>query len=149
MIPTAILALNALKISVLGKKDRNNGVIKVSAKKPYTIEGMPARSSIIGLITFLTFELANSLRKIAVPKPNGNDTKLDKIAIKSVPVINGNTPNDGGSKTGAHLIEVKNSKIDTSEKKIIVSNKRLNTIPMVVNIDIDANSTRTTSINFS
>lgn len=103
----------------------------------------------IGFITFRTLELANSLRKIAVPNPRGKETILDKNAIKSVPVIKGRTPNDGGSKTGAHLIEVKNSKIETSEKNITVSNNKLNTIPIVVNIDIEANNTRTTSIAFS
>lgn len=86
---------------------------------------------------------------MALPNPKGNETRLDKNAINNVPVISGNTPNEGGSKTGDHLIDVKNSNIETSEKKITVSNIKLKTIPIVVNIEIDANKISITSIIFS
>jgi hypothetical protein len=38
------------------------GVMKVKAKNPYTMDGIPAKSSKIGLMIFLAFLEANSLR---------------------------------------------------------------------------------------
>ena len=106
------------------------------------MDGTPAKSSKMGLINLRAFEEANSLRYIALPKPSGNDTILDKTAIKSVPDIKGKTPNDGGSNTGAQRIVVKNSMMDTSLKNMTLSNNKLNTIPMVVKIEMDAKSAR-------
>lgn len=90
--------------------------MKVNAKKPYTIEGIPARSSKMGFTILRVFLEANSLRYIALPKPKGKDIKLDKTAIRKVPDNKGNTPKEGGSKTGAHLSDVKNSTIETTLK---------------------------------
>ena len=68
------------------------GAMKLMAKKPKTIVGMPAIVSSIGLITFRTRGEAYSARRIAASNPSGTATSIAMPATSTVPDTSGQIP---------------------------------------------------------
>jgi len=79
-------AKNVLSICI------NSSLTMTIPNRPYTTEGIPARSSTAGLINLLTLGGANSARKIAVATPRGTPRiRAPKVTAK-VPIIIGRIP---------------------------------------------------------
>src|SRR5262245_41280688 len=78
----------------------NQVAITISAKKPSTTDGMPARSSTTGLTISRVRVPAYCDTYTAAPTPSGTDTAIATIVTFSVPRISGQMPNFGMSDTG-------------------------------------------------
>src|SRR3990170_5074515 len=75
---------------------------------------------------------------MATPTPSGKATSADQNEITSVPTTSGWTPKWAGSKSGAHVVPLKNSQTDTSRKNSRAGRKSERTIPIVVRTEIAA-----------
>ena len=67
-------------------------------------------------------------------KPIGNETHNAIMVVRIVPEISGIIPKCFLANRGVHCLSVRNSKIETSLKKLILSLKRTQIIPIVVSI---------------
>ena len=94
--------------------------------------GTPAKTSKAGFSQRLKLAEAYSLKKIAASNPTGSATAMAMRVVKSVPAASTMTPNWGLAKAADHVVEVKNSTIETSRKNAIVSKNSTKTIPKVV-----------------
>ena len=86
---------------------------------------------------------------MAIVSPMGKATAIAIAEVKKVPDTRDIIPKCCSLNKGVHWVSVKNSKTDTFLKKEILSNKSTATIPIVVNMVIDAQSFKTISIIFS
>jgi hypothetical protein len=116
----------------------NSGVTKEYAKKPYTIVGMPANTSIIGLSVLRILSDANSLKNMAAVNPTGIATNMAISEVKTVPLIRGNMPNEGLFALSGASFVLKNSANDTSLKNLMLSVIKISMMPAVVKIEMDA-----------
>ena len=82
-------------------------------------------------------------------KPIGNETHNAIMVVRIVPEISGIIPKCFLANRGVHCLSVRNSKIETSLKKLILSLKRTQIIPIVVSIVTKAVSFKKNSIIFS
>ena len=82
-------------------------------------------------------------------RPMGNETLIAIIVVSKVRDINGKIPKCLLAKRGVHSVSVKNSKIDTSLKKLILLLNKTQIIPIVVNMVIKAAPFKIDSIIFS
>ena len=73
-----------------------------------------------------------------MPRPRGKQIVQAQKVVVSVPVISGKTPKAGGSKSGAHLVVVKNSAGETSVKNSKLGTSKATTMPTVTRIEINA-----------
>jgi hypothetical protein len=55
--------------------------------------------------------------------------------VSNVPLASTRMPNWGLAKAADHVVEVKNSTMETSRKKLTVSKSKTKTIPKVVNTE--------------
>jgi ABC-type hemin transport system substrate-binding protein len=149
-MPTTIPADRAEKVPRSGRIVAfSSGVTTVIAKKPYTIVGMPARISRIGLMIKRTRWLANSLIQTAARIPSGTARTSAMKAIMSVLVTSGMTPNAYGKIDADQRVPVKKSTGGTSAKKKIVSTRRTVMMPTVVMIPMAAAARRRNSMSAS
>ena len=86
---------------------------------------------------------------MAMVNPIGSATAMAIAAVKNVPETNAKIPKCFSLNKGVHLVSVKNSNKDTLLKKEMLSNKSTAIIPIVVNMVIEAQSFKMSSINFS
>jgi len=145
IIPTTNAALKALKkLTRIPNWSSNTlfniGVTNESAKYPYTTVGIPANNSNKGFKTLLNLSEAYSLKKIALPNPNGKAIEPEMTAIINVPRISGRTPKFSGltwDAKGLQFVPVKNVNKFTSgrRKKPIASENNETIIPMVTKIE--------------
>src|SRR5215210_7387221 len=97
--------------------------------------GTPASISRAGLSQRLKRGEAYSLKKIAARSPTGSATAMAIRVVSSVPQTSTTIPKLGLAKEAAHLVEVRNSTMETSWKKFIVSKIKTKTIPKVVSTE--------------
>ena len=82
-----------------------NGTIIVRPKKPYTTDGMPFSSSIMGFNALRTLKWATSAMYIDTASPKGRAINIAKKLTHSVPLISGRIPNIGdGVAVGNHSL---------------------------------------------
>jgi len=98
--------------------------------------------------------LANSLKKIALPNPNGTEIKAEIKAINKVPVINGKTPKLSEEillAKGRQVVPVKNFNSETSGrlKKPMVSENNEKMIPIVIKTENMPHKNRIAEMIFS
>ena len=97
---------------------------------------MPASTSSTGFTTRRTRSGAYSLRKMALSRPRGSATTMDRTAIISVALTSASTPKCLEANSGVHRVPVMNSMNETSPKNGRALNKRMATMPTVVSTDI-------------
>lgn len=81
----------------------------IRPKNPYTTEGIPASSSIAGLMTAFTRGGASSDMKSALPIPNGTARTIAPTVTRRVPTISVKIPYEGGVPVGFHERPVRKS----------------------------------------
>src|SRR5690606_15328950 len=91
--PMTIPGLKIFVASTSGQTERISGVTKVKAKNPYTMVGIPARTSNDDFKTLLTLSEAYTRKQIADIKPIGPAISMAILMEIIVPFINGSTPN--------------------------------------------------------
>lgn len=86
---------------------------------------------------------------MAEPRPSGAAIIIDQNVISKVPESNGSIPKCFGMNKGVHFVSVRKFMIETSLKKLNVSNANDNIIPIVVAIGIMLQSNKNECMNFS
>jgi len=98
-----------------------HSVRTTSPKKPYTTEGIPARSSTDGFTILLVFFGISSDMNKAHPNPMGSEKRIARKVTKIEPTIRGKAPNKGFSFVGCHEVPrikfIGCSKADAPSKK--------------------------------
>src|SRR5215217_2802000 len=97
--------------------------------------GTPARISRAGLSQRLKRGEAYSLKKMAARRPTGSAKAMAMAVVSNVPLMSTMMPKEGLAKEAAQRVEVKNSTMETSWKKFMVSKNKTKTIPKVVNTE--------------
>ena len=92
MIASTILPARAVSPTGNLNDCCKKGTITTRPKKPYTTDGIPARSSISGFKKFRTRIEAISARYTATAIPNGNESRIAPRLTQIVPNNNGNKP---------------------------------------------------------
>lgn len=108
----------------------------------------------MGLKMSLILSLANSLKNIALPKPNGTEINTEMNAISKVPVIKGNIPKLSGEillANGRQVVPVKNFNNETSgrRKKPMVSENNEIIMPNVTKTENNPHKKRIAVMIFS
>ena len=106
------------------KVTRRTSVRIIRPKKPYTTDGIPARSSMAGLRTLLVREEAISAVKTAHPRERGMAMAMAPRVTRIVPAMRGRVPYSGGVPVGSQVPPVMKFPIPTSGKMGEASRKR-------------------------
>src|SRR5450756_34418 len=140
MIPSAMPAASTLNVPTWmpSRPFSTSGAMKVNAKKPYTTDGTPARSSSTGLSTLRTPVGAYSDRYTAAPSPNGIARSRAITVVQAVPVTRGSTPYVGFEKRGAHRVPDRKSITGTWRKNSSAGPRSAMTMPTVIAIESSA-----------
>ena len=146
-MPTTIPAESAENVPSSGRiVALSSGVITVIAKKPYTMVGMPAKTSRTGLTMLRARMLANSLIHTAARMPIGTAIARAIAAIISVLSTSGMMPNANGLMEADHRVPVKKSSGETSAKKRSASTASTAMMPTVVTMPTAAAARSANSI---
>ena len=100
--------------------------------------GTAAKISNKGLTVFLNFLGAYSLKYTAIVSPTGKATDTAITVVSNVPEISGIIPKCLLANKGVHWSSVRKSTIETSSKKVKLSDKSTQIIPNVVSMVIAA-----------
>ena len=133
IVGSAIIASTGLPASPLSptgspKVFWSMGTMTISPKNPYTTDGMPLSSSIMGFSTPLTFGDATSDMYMAMLMPKGSAKSIANRLTHSVPSSSGSIPNRGeGVAVGNHSLPP-----STSAALILCSSRIFTPSPLLI-----------------